>query len=270
MMIIMANLFTPLKIQDLELKNRIVLPPMATEKSTRNGEVTDDLIEHYIERIDELGLMIVEHSYVHPNGKLSQNQLGSYSDDLILGLTRLVDQVHEKDTPIVLQLNHAGGKSDEELIGQKSFSSSKGYFDNTERMTKEDIEKIKKTFAEAAVRAEKAGFDGVEIHGAHGFLLGQFTSPLVNKREDEYGESLENRLRFPLEIVEAVKNRTNDIKILYRLGSTDLDPDGQTIKDSIELAKRLEDIGIDIIDVSGNMCGSAPKSLDGEQGFFIQ
>ncbi len=171
---------------------------------------------------------------------------------------------------MVLQINHAGGKSNKEMIGQKPFSSSEEYFDDAVEMTKDDITEIKNAFVKAAVRAEKAGFDGVEIHGAHGFLLGQFTSPLVNKRDDEYGGSLENRLRFPLEIVKAVMDKTEDIRILYRLGSTDLDPEGQTIEESIELAKELENLGVDIMDISGNMCGSSPDSLEGEQGFFIE
>lgn len=265
----MANLFSNLNIDDLKLKNRIVLPPMATEKSTHRGEVTDELIEHYKKRSDDLGLMIIEHSYVHPSGKLSTNQLGSYSDDLVPGLSRLVNELHQNDTPTVLQINHAGGKSKEDIIGQKPLSSSEGYFDNTKQMNSKDIGEIKGAFVDAAVRAEEAGFDGVEVHGAHGFLLGQFTSPLVNDRDDEYGGSLENRIRFPSEIVKAIEDKTSDVDILYRLGSTDLDPNGQNIEESIELAKDLEDIGVDIIDVSGNMCGSAPEKLEGEQGFFI-
>lgn len=266
----MVNLFTPLKIHGIELKNRIVLPPMATEKSTDEGKVTDELIQHYAERAEDIGLMIIEHSYVHPTGKLSQNQLGSYKDCLIPGLTKLVEEVHKKETPAILQINHAGGKSNKEKIGQNPFSSSEEYFDDAVEMTKDDITEIKNAFVKAAVRAEKAGFDGVEIHGAHGFLLGQFTSPLVNKRDDEYGGSLENRLRLPLEIVRAVMDKTEDIRILYRLGSTDLDPEGQTIEGSIELAKELEKLSVDLIDVSGNMCGSSPDSIDGEQGFFIE
>ena len=266
----MLNLFSHIETNNLRLKNRIVLPPMATEKSTSNGTVTDQLIKHYTDRAKDLGLMIVEHSYVHPSGKLSKKQLGSYSDDLLQGLRNLVDEIHKLDTPIVLQINHAGGTSKEEIIGRKPLSPSKEYFNKAVKMTKEDIKTIKNSFSDAAVRAEKVGFDGIEVHGAHGFLLGQFTSPLVNNREDEYGGSLENRMRFPLEVVEAVKNKTDDIEILYRLGSTDLEPEGQTVEESIELAKRLEEIGVDMIDVSGNMCGSAPESLDGEQGFFIE
>jgi len=124
-------------------------------------------------------------------------------------------------------------------------------------------------FGEAAHRAVRAGFDGVEIHGAHGFLLNQFSSPLTNKRRDEYGGSLANRVRFPLMVVEKVKAALDGRLLLYRLGADDLDPNGTRVEDSVRFAKQLENAGVDVLNVSGGVCGSRPERLQGVQGYFI-
>jgi NADPH2 dehydrogenase len=121
----------------------------------------------------------------------------------------------------------------------------------------------------AAERAVKAGFDGVELHGAHGYLLNQFFSPLFNKREDEYGGSLSNRMRFPLVVVGKVRERLKGKLLLYRLGADDLAPNGTHIEGAIAFAKRLEQSGVDLIDVSGGMCGSEPKQLRQVKGYFV-
>src|SRR5665647_288305 len=132
-----------------------------------------------------------------------------------------------------------------------------------------EMETIADDFALATKRAVKAGFDGVELHGAHGYLLNQFYSPLLNKRNDEYGGSLENRIRFPLLVVRKVRQRLRDKLLLYRLGSDDLAPSGTHIEDSVIFAKTLEQAGVDIIDVSGGMCGSEPKQLRQVKGYFV-
>jgi 2,4-dienoyl-CoA reductase-like NADH-dependent reductase (Old Yellow Enzyme family) len=121
----------------------------------------------------------------------------------------------------------------------------------------------------AAERAIKAGFDGVEIHGAHGFLLNQFFSPISNRRTDEYGGSLENRMRFPLEVVRKVREIVGGRLLLYRIGSDDLDPKGTQIEDSKRFASLLVSQGVNIIDVSGGLCGSRPQQLEGKQGYFV-
>jgi len=133
----------------------------------------------------------------------------------------------------------------------------------------EKIEALVEAFAKAAERAMRAGFDGVEVHGAHGFLLNQFFSPLANRRRDKYGGSLENRMRFPLEVVERVKEKVGGRLLLYRLGSDDLDPAGIKIEDSKKFAVKLEQAGVDIIDVSGGLCGSRPAQFEDRQGYFI-
>ena len=124
-------------------------------------------------------------------------------------------------------------------------------------------------FASAAERAMKSGFDGVEIHGAHGFLLNQFFSPLANHRNDRYGGSLKNRMRFPLEVVDRVREKTKGRLLIYRLGADDLNTSGTKIEDAQSFAEKLEEAGVDIIDVSGGLCGSRPASLQGKQGYFV-
>jgi len=138
-------------------------------------------------------------------------------------------------------------------------------------LEKSELKELAEDYVLAAERAVNAGFDGVELHGAHGYLLNQFFTPLLNRRDDEFGGSLENRMRFPLMVVEKVRRRLgSDILLLYRLGSYDLSPKGNRIEDGVEFAKRLESAGIDVLDVSGGMCGSNPKQLDGKVvGYFV-
>jgi len=212
-------------------------------------------------------LLIVEHCYISPSGKLSPKQLGIYDDDLIGGLERLSGQIHAAGTPVVVQITHAGGVANKKIIGaEPAGPSATG---KTRELTRSEIEALVEEFAVAAERAIKSGFDGVELHGAHGFLLNQFFSPLLNKRPDEYGGSLENRMRFPLIVVEEVRKRVKGRLLLYRLGADDLAPHGTQIENSVAFAVKLEQHGVDIIDVSGGFCGSEPKQLRNVKGYFI-
>jgi len=263
----LPSLLDPLEIKGLTLKNRIVMPPMQTSLATTGGAVTDDLIEYYVRRSGTLGLLIIEHSYVTPNGRLSERQLGIHDDILLGGLEKLARSVHSTGTPVVIQINHAGRTANEEIIGTKPVAPSPG--GNARRLRSEEIKALTEALGVAAGRAIKAGFDGVEVHGAHGFLLNQFYSPLANRRRDKYGGSLENRMRFPLEVVKGVKENVGRTLLLYRLGSDDLDPAGTQIGDSKKFAVKLEEAGVDIIDVSGGLCGSRPSQLQGRQGYFI-
>jgi 2,4-dienoyl-CoA reductase-like NADH-dependent reductase (Old Yellow Enzyme family) len=240
---------------------------MATGFATREGAVTERLIEHYAKHCKALGLLIVEHSYVSPRGKFSERQLGIYDDGLIPKLKMLVHRVHATDTPVVLQINHAGAHTTEEITGMPAIgpSAAKGVHE----LQVGEIEDLICTFALAAERAMKAGFDGVEIHGAHGFLLNQFFSPLTNQRSDKYGGSLQNRMRLPLKIVERIRKVVGEKILMFRLGADDLDPAGTNIEDSKSFALRLQEAGIDIIDVSGGICGSRPENLQGIQGYFV-
>lgn len=268
----MSGLLSPLKINGLNLKNRLVMPPMARGLCTSEGKPTKELIKHYKMRAKGLGLLIVEHSYVSQNGKLSKGQLGIHKDGLIPTLKRIADAIHSKDTPAVIQINHAGGTAKEEIIGTQPVAPSVAYFtDETapRKLEREEINNVIKKFGEAARRAKEAGFDAVEIHGAHGFLLNQFLSPLTNKRNDKYGGSLEDRMRFPLAVVRTVKEKLGDFPLLYRLGAHDRKSGGLEPKESKIFAQKLEAIGVDILDISGGLCGSRPSDLKGKQGYFI-
>ena len=263
----MAGLLDPLKVKGLTFKNRIVMPPMQTGRATVKGAVTDRLINFYVRRSAALGLLIVEHSYVSASGKLSLKQLGIYDDELIDGLERLASRVHAVGTPAVVQITHAGGIANKKVIGEEPAGPSAT--GKTRELTRSQIEALVEEFAIAAERAIKAGFDGVELHGAHGFLLNQFFSPLLNKRGDEYGGSLENRMRFPVMVVKKVRENVGGRLLLYRLGADDLAPNGTHVDDSAAFAVKLEQYGVDVIDVSGGLCGSEPKQLRSVKGYFV-
>jgi len=264
---VLAGLLDPFKVKGLTLRNRIVMPPMHTGLATTEGAVTEKLINHYVLRSEALGLLIVEHSYVSLEGKLSERQVGIHNDSLILGLEKLSSSIHATGTPVVIQINHAGRVASREVTGKQPVAPSLG--ENARELKGEDLEALAEAFGMAAERAMRAGFDGVEVHGAHGFLLNQFFSPLTNRRSDNYGGSLENRMRFPLEVVERVKEKVGGRLLLYRLGSDDLDAAGTRIEDSQKFAVRLEEARVDIIDVSGGLCGSRPEQLHGIQGYLI-
>ncbi|MCW4030976.1 MAG: NADH:flavin oxidoreductase [Candidatus Bathyarchaeota archaeon] len=263
----MVALSDHLKIKDFTLKCRIVMPPMNTEFATRTGVVTEKLIEHYAKRSKALGLLIVEHSYVSLQGKYSKRQLGIHHDGLIPGLKKLVQNVHATNTPIIAQINHAGARTTKEITGIQPVAPSPT--ESAHGLQLDEIKRLSTTFEAAAERAIKAGFDGVEVHGAHGFLLNQFFSPLTNRRNDEYGGSLENRTRFPLEVVKKIRKAVGKKLLLYRMGADDLNAEGTRIEDSKRFALKLEDAGVDIIDVSGGLCGSRPERLQGIQGYFV-
>jgi NADPH2 dehydrogenase len=240
---------------------------MQTGRASFEGAITNRLINFYVRRSSNLGLSIVEHSYISPTGKIGPKQLAIHDDSLISGLEKLANALHEVGAPAVVQISHAGGVTNKRVISTEPAGPSPR--EKTRMLEVNEIYNIADEFVSAAKRADKAGFDGVELHGAHGYLLNQFYSPLFNRREDEFGGSLEKRMRFPLLVVEKVRQSLGSKLLLYRLGSDDLAPHGTHIEDSVEFAKRLEKTGVDIIDVSGGMCGSEPKQLRKIKGYFV-
>ena len=268
----MVAITDPLIVRNLRLKNRLVLPPMQTGLASERGEVTERLLEHYTRRANGPGLIIIEHSYVSKEGQLSQNQLGIHDDSLVVGLTKLVESVHKSEVPIAIQINHAGRLAGSKITGTPPVAPSpvpaSEQAETPQELSAQGIKIIAERFAEGAGRAVRAGFDAVEIHGAHGFLLNQFLSPLANRRTDEYGKDLEGRMRFPLEIVRKVRAEVGNLPLLYRLGADDLRPDGLTLADSKKVAVRLASEGIDILDVSGGLSGSRPPGTKGE-GYLV-
>jgi NADPH2 dehydrogenase len=263
----LVGLLDPINIKGITLRNRIVMPPMQSGRADFDGAVTNRLINFYVRRSSALGFPIVEHAYVSPLGKIGPKQLGIYNDSLLPGFEKLASGLHSVGVPAVVQISHAGGVANKKVIGATPVGPSKR--DKIRMLEKAELFALAEDYALAAQRAVKAGFDGVELHGAHGYLLNQFFTPLLNKREDEFGGSLENRMRFPLMVVEKVRKCLGDKLLLYRLGSDDLAPMGTHIEDAVAFALGLQKAGVDILDVSGGMCGSEPKQLREIKGYFI-
>ena len=268
-----------IKIGNIKLNNRLIMPPVATYMSTDDGKVTDRLIEYYSQRArgGNIGMIITEHCYISQQGKAKAKQLSIANDEDVEGLTRLVNAIHQNGTKAMAQLNHAGATTLESLTGMRKVSASAAPLPMEgsplnevlpEELTPVGISKIVEDFARAAVRAKAAGYDGVEIHSAHTYLLNQFYSPLTNKREDEYGGSIENRLRFHIEVINRVREAVGtDYLISLRLGGCDYMEGGSTIQDAVNAAKILEAAGIDMIDLSGGMCSYRREGHE-EPGYF--
>jgi NADPH2 dehydrogenase len=272
----MAGLFSPLTIKTFTLRNRIVLPPMANNMSDDSGAVTDAHLQHYVRRAKAgVGMVIVEHAYVRTDGRINRRQLGIHHDDLVPGLHRLVTAVKDSGAIVGIQITHGGGKTTRATGGIQPLAPSAltvpGGSEPAQVLTRAQMAEIRDAFACAARRALDAGFDFVEIHGAHGFLLGQFLSPLTNRRDDGYGTSLEGCLRFPLDVVTAVREVVEEKHLLlYRLGANDYMVGGLTAEDGRQAARALVAAGVDLLDISGGLGGSQPPDWDRQsQGYFV-
>ena len=206
----LSFLFSPISINSMELKNRAVMPPMGTAYGAKDGGVTDRLVEYLACRArGGTGLIIVEVCAVDRRGKGFVNEIGLWRDDLTPSLARIPEAVHCEGGKVAVQLHHAGRETFKEITGYPPEAPSPIpsviLGQPCEEMSVERIQQMVHAFASAAGRAKKAGFDAVEIHGAHGYLICQFLSPFSNQRDDDYGGSDENRARFALEIVRAVR-----------------------------------------------------------------
>ena len=212
----------PARMGRLELRNRIVFPAMVTNYCSTRGEVTDRLVAYHQERAKGgAGLLITEATYISPDGKSFPHQLGIDDDGLLPGLRRLVESVHAAGARIAVQLCHAGRQTSRAVTGLPLLSPSVTRFgnDETSAMRQEDIDRVLRDYAGAALRAQKAGFDAVELHAGNGYLPQQFLSPFTNARQDGYGGSLENRVRFTVEAIRAVRAAVGpDFPIILRLG----------------------------------------------------
>lgn len=238
-----------IKINKYSVKNRIVMPPLVCFNwADSDGFEIVDRGEHYGKRAKGgTGLIIVEASAISKEGRIVDTELGLWKDEHIPQFERITKSCQEEDSVVIVQLVHAGMKS----VGNPVYSSSPTTVKNKEclEMSLEQIKKVKEDFVSASIRAKKAGLHGVEIHGAHGYLLSQFTSKEVNKRTDIYGGSLENRLRLSTEIIEEVRRATgDDFIICYRFGVND-----PTMEEDKYFAKKLEDLGVDILNVSSGI-----------------
>jgi len=256
------NLFTPGKIGTLEVKNRIIKAPQSTGMSNVDGSVSERLIRHYRELArGGAGLIIVEYAYVDKIASKSAHcQLGICDNEHIPGLAWLADTIKDNGAKAGIQIEHCGRQK---FLGTQPIKSSSripwpallercGRDAIPEELTIDEILDIVEAFGDAAKRAVDAGFDLIEIHGAHGYLLTNFFSPHTNKRNDCYGGSLENRMRIYIQVVRNIREKIgNDFPLTIRLSGTDYEPDGFPIEDTIQLAKALEREGIDAIHVSG-------------------
>lgn len=254
----MSGLFEESSINKMTLKNRFVRAATWEGLATEKGEATPELIEMMASLAKGgVGLIVTSHSYVSQEGQGTPWQLGVYDDKLISKLEAMASAVHENNGKIVMQLAHAGLYAEVVLTGQPALAvSDPGGFPegNVKIITPEDIQRLVSSYAQAAKRARVAGFDGIEIHSGHGYLLSQFLSPAYNKREDEYGGAIENRARVHLQIYQAIRKVVGtDYPILVKMNGADLIENGLTREDSLQAAKLFADAGFDAIEVSGGI-----------------
>jgi len=276
-----SKLFSPLTIRGLTLRNRIVVSPMLTYSAV-NGHASDWHLAHLAQfAAGGAGLVFMESTKIHPAGCSTPRDTGLWKDEFIPQMKRITALVKRNGAPIALQLGHSGRKARRsvpwegrvpmaqcpgvdhgetwELIGPSAIPHGEKYSTPRE-MTKDDIRAMADAWAQGARRANDAGFDVLEIHGAHGYLIHQFLSPHANKRTDEYGGSMENRMRFAIEVVRAVRKEWPEEKPLFFRVSA-VDETGWSIEDSVTLAKALEANGVDVFDCSsGGMSDGATAS----------
>lgn len=265
-----------IQVGNLQLRGRIVMPPMATEQAD-GGLVTPGMGAYYAARAKnpEIGLIITEHSYIEMRGKASRGQVSIAENEAIEGLSTITKAIHAaaEGIKVFAQINHAGGYTSRDITGTEPVSASAGILkqEPARALTKDEILQIEELFAQAARRAQLAGYDGVEIHSAHSYLLNQFYSPLTNHRTDEYGsQTMENRLRMHLETIQKVREKVGEnFPIAVRLGGCDYTPGGSTIEDSVEASLLLQKAGVDLLDLSGGMCRYILEGVS-EPGWFGQ
>ncbi|MGI6721291.1 MAG: NADH:flavin oxidoreductase [Anaerovoracaceae bacterium] len=267
----------PITVKGLQLVNRLVMPPMATHKA-KEGKVPQELCDYYAARAagSYVGLVITEHSYIDPRGKADPYMVSVADDCDMDSLCRLTEAIHEAgDSRVFCQMNHAGSSTSSLVTGTRLEAPSAVLHPTWKdaemplEMSRNDIERVVEEFAASAGRAKKAGYDGVEIHSAHGYLLNQFYSPLTNRRSDRYGgETVAERLTIHKEVIAAVRSEVGDsFPVAMRLGGCDYMEGGSTIEDSVTAAGILEKAGIDLLDITGGMCRY--MIVDGkEPGFF--
>ncbi len=272
----MSGLFEQTQINNMTLKNRFVRSATWEGMALKDGSCTPKLKELMAKLArGGVGLIITGHAHIDAAGQASPFQTGIFSDSHIPGLKEVTDAVHNEDGKIVIQIAHAGCQSIAKLTGVEPMGPSVLEIEGKSVCREMSIQEIKDTvtkFAEAAERAQKAGFDGIEIHGAHSYLLNQFLSPYYNKRTDEYGGSLENRSRFAIESYRAIRNTVGtEFPVIIKLNSEDFLDNGFALEEMIEVANMLQQEGIDAIELSGGAIQSdrnhmpvRPGKLDAE------
>ena len=272
----MPHLFDPLTLRSVSLRNRIGVSPMC-QYSAEDGFANDWHLTHYGARAaGGAGLIIIEATAVEPIGRISPNDLGLWSDEQIEPLARVVRYLRDYGAAPAIQIAHAGRKAGTarpwdggkpltgddggwDIVGPSAIPFDDGYRAPA-ALSAEGIAAIQRAFVQSAERADAAGFDMLEVHGAHGYLMHSFHSPVSNQRSDEYGGSFENRIRFTLQTVEAVRAVWPEEKpLVVRVSCTDWVEGGWTLEESVELARRLKPLGVDLMDCSSG--GGSPKAV---------
>ena len=268
----MSTLFEPIVLRGVDIPNRIVLPSMTTRLATAEGAITAELIRYYEARAEGgAGLITVEMCSPAAAGRHRKHELGILHDSFVPGLRELTSRIKAAGARAAIQIGHAGGHTREDVTGVPPVAPSALPHQVQEvdvrtvvprALTVDGIREVVTAFAEAADRAKRAGFDVVEIHGAHGYLIHSFFSPFSNRRSDAFGGTLEKRMRFPLLVAEAVRALwPEDKPVFYRASCVDNVPGGVVIEDTVELARALRVRGIDLIDCSSSgMSGSLSLS----------
>jgi 2,4-dienoyl-CoA reductase-like NADH-dependent reductase (Old Yellow Enzyme family) len=243
-----------LTIKQMSIRNRLVLPPITTNYGSSQGLVTKDILNFYKTRSKDVGLTIVEATSVQSSGRIVPCSLGLWNDSQIPGMIKLTKTIQQQGALAVIQLNHAGPRCPPSEDKEQGFSPSGVAFRpdvNPVIMTTKDIEQLINDFLKAAVRAAQAGFDGIEIHGAHLYLLSQFLSPLTNKREDLYGGDAKGRATLALEIIKNIRGNLGPAyPIFFRINAEERIKGGQTLEDAIVIGRLLADEGVDVFDVT--------------------
>jgi dimethylglycine catabolism A len=266
----MNVLLTAARIGSVEIPNRIVMPAMTTRTADDEGFVTDDTVAYYLARArGGVGLITVEMAAPEKVGRHRRREVGIYDDRFLPGLTRLVDQIHRAGAKASIQLGHGGGHTRADICGETPIAPSAiphPVYETTletiipEEMSKARIDKTIAAHVAAAVRAQRADFDCVEIHAAHGYLISQFHAPFENRRSDEYGGSLENRARFGLEVLRAVKAAVPTMPMIYRLSVEDFFAGGLTFDEGRQIAVWAAQAGADALHVTAGHYRSLPSA----------
>ena len=250
------NLLQTGSIGNAALRNRMIMPAMGSAHVTMDGHVTDELIEYFAARArGGFGLVITEYTFVDPAGQANPGQLAIYSDDFIPGCRKLTGRVHAEGGKIFMQLHHAGRETMEQTTGQQPAAPSvipcPLLGSRPRELSTEEVYDLIEKFGDGAVRAQKAGFDGVELHGAHGYMIAQFLSSYSNKRTDEFGGDITGRARFAVEIIKNIKEKCGKgFPVCVRISGEELVDGGRQIAETKAVAKLLERAGADALHIS--------------------
>ena len=262
----MAAIFEETKINGMTMRNRLIRSATWEGMCDQDGRPGEKLITLYRDLArGGIGLIITSYAYVRTDGKSLPGQMGIYNDAFADSFKLMAKAVHDAGGKIAVQVVHCGGQTDTKTAGRKPLAPSAAKVEQfpeiPEELTKDEIKKIVAAFGNAARRVKAWGFDAVQLHGAHGFLINQFLSPLTNRRSDEYGGSIENRARFLLDVYRKVRETVGaDYPVLIKLNAADFIEGGLDIEDAIYSARRLSEAGIDAIEVSAGTPSSGGKS----------